>query len=71
MVIRVDVGCRMLWCLPKALVGVFPKALDDSQSYGYGEHVGNCEIALKDIRRGRKVKKINLEWFGPEIMMFS
>ena len=31
------------------------------------ERVGNCGVALTDIRRGKTIKQIDLEWFGPEI----
>jgi hypothetical protein len=32
-----------------------------------GELAGSCGIRLSDIRLGRTVKEINLQWFGPEI----
>jgi hypothetical protein len=32
-----------------------------------GELVGGCGIRLSDLRRGRTIKQIDLQWFGPEI----
>ncbi len=32
-----------------------------------GELAGNCSLAVRDIRHGRTIKLINLQWFGSEI----